>query len=55
MKLPYSQALDKAVERVAIREYDGGMSRGEAENVTAREMGYQDWDDMKRRIKDAKL
>lgn len=38
-----SPRLDALLERVAIREYCGGMARAEAERLTARDAGYPSW------------
>lgn len=38
-----SPRLDALLERAAIREYCGGMTRDEAERLTARDAGYPSW------------
>ncbi|PSL21641.1 hypothetical protein [Shimia abyssi] len=37
--------IDAFEERAAIAEYDGGLSRREAENLAARAQGFADADD----------
>ena len=37
--------LDSLIERAAIREYCGGMSRDEAEALTASDYGFKTWDE----------
>jgi hypothetical protein len=34
------------LERAAIMEYDGGMTRDEAEAFTAKSYGYETWKEM---------
>ena len=36
--------IDEFEERAAIAEYDGGLSRSEAENVAAKTQGFPDAD-----------
>jgi len=36
--------IDAFEERVAIAEYDGGLSRSEAENLAARAQGFRNAD-----------
>lgn len=38
-----SPRLDALLERAAIREYCGGMTRADAERITALDAGYQSW------------
>ena len=38
-----SPRLDAMEERAAIREYCGGMTRADAERLTARDAGYPSW------------
>ena len=38
-----SQRLDALEERAAIREYCGGMTRADAERLTARDAGFPSW------------
>ena len=38
--------LDDVIERAAIREYDGGMTRAQAEGLTAKENGFNSWREM---------
>lgn len=38
--------LCAAIERAAICEYDGGMTREEAEAFVAKSYGYETWKDM---------
>lgn len=45
--------VDAFEERAAIAEYDGGMSRFEAETMAAKEQGAQRWEAM-RDVKDSK-
>lgn len=40
-------------ERAAIMEYDGKMSRVQAEQETARLYGFRDWAELLRKVKDA--
>ena len=50
--------IDEWEERAAILEYDGVMSRFEAETLAARQMGYERWEVLdekrKRNIKQSK-
>ena len=55
-----SQGVDKtrltlcqAEERAAIREYCGGMSRREAEGLTARDYGVTSWQELMEGLKNA--
>lgn len=49
-QLGYSMAnaltLDDVEERAAIREYDGGMTRAQAEGLTAKDCGFNSWREM---------
>lgn len=42
--------LCEVEERAAIREYDGGMTRAEAEGLTARDNGCKTWQELVDRI-----
>lgn len=38
--------LCEAIERAAIMEYDGGMTRDEAEAYVAKSRGFETWKEM---------
>ena len=40
--MPLIPDIDAFEERAAIVEYDGGLSRSEAENLAARAQGFRD-------------
>lgn len=42
--------LDDVIERAAIREYDGCMTRAQAELLTARDYGCKTWQELIDRI-----
>ena len=42
--------LCEVEERAAIREYDGGMTRAQAEGLTARDNGCKTWQELIDRI-----
>lgn len=45
--MDHNQDMDEAEERAAILEYMAGMSRKDAEEVTAKSRGFNSWRDMR--------
>ena len=48
----YQTPLSDAIERAAIREYCGKMTRRESEGLTARDYGFKDWVELMEGMKD---
>ena len=46
--------IDCLIERAAIMEFDGGMTRADAQNAAARLRGMKDWDAAREFVKAAK-
>ena len=46
--------IDCLIERAAIMEFDGGMTRVDAQNAAARLRGMKDWDAAREFVKGSK-
>ena len=46
--------IDCLIERAAIMEFEGGMTRADAQNAAARLRGMKDWDAAREFVKAAK-
>ena len=46
--------IDCLIERAAIMEFDGGMTRADAQNAAARLRGMKDWNAAREFVKAAK-
>lgn len=46
--------IDCLIERAAIMEFDGGMTRADAQNAAARVRGIKDWDAAREFVKAAR-